>query len=53
MDCLRYQKYKTKQLNNRTLELENDYNLIKISMNDMGKFEKKKKKKRTKNIENI
>ena len=46
MDCLRYQKYKTKQLNNRTLELENDYNLIKISMNDMGKFEKKEKKKK-------
>ena len=46
---LRHQKYKNKRLNNAqvlkvknsTLELENDFKLINISINDMDKFEKK------------
>ena len=53
---LRHQKYKNKRLNNAqvlkvknsTLELENDFKLINISINDMDKFEKKElTKKRT------
>ena len=43
MDNLRYQKYKSKQLKNNTLDIENNFNPINISINDMNKFEKKKK----------
>ena len=50
MNHLRHQKYKNKQLNNTrvlkvkksTLELENDFKPINKSINDIGKFEKKK-----------
>ena len=41
MDHLRHQKYKNKQLENSTLELENNFRPINISINDMDKFEKK------------
>ena len=33
-------KYKNKQVKNSTLELENNFKLINISINDVGKFEK-------------
>ena len=39
MDHVRHQKYKNKQLKNSTLELDNEFKLIKISINDMDKFE--------------
>ena len=50
MDNLRHQKCKNKPLNNTrvltvnnsTLELERDFKPINISINDMGKFGKKK-----------
>ena len=42
MDHLRHQKYKSKQIKNSTLEPENNFKLINISISDMGKFEKKK-----------
>ena len=42
MDYLRHQKYKNKQLKNSNLELENNFNPIKLSINDMDKFEEKK-----------
>ena len=38
---LRHQKYKSKRSKNSTLESENNFNLINISVNDMDKFEKK------------
>ena len=48
MNHLRHQIYKSKQLNNSrvlnvkniTLELENDFKPINISINDIDKFEK-------------
>ena len=40
MDHLRHQKYKKKQLNSSTLELENNFKSINISINGMDKFEK-------------
>ena len=40
-------KIKDKQLNNNALEIENNFKLINISINDMDKFEKKKKKELT------
>ena len=48
MNHLRHQIYKSKQLNNTrvlnvkniTLELENDFKPINISINDIDKFEK-------------
>ena len=51
MDNLRHQKCKNKPLNNTrvlkvnnsTLELERDFKPINISINDMGKFGKKKR----------
>ena len=46
---MRHQKYKNKQLKNTPLELENNFKLINISVNDMDKFEKK----RTNKEENI
>ena len=39
MDHVRHQKYKNKQLKNSTLELDNEFKLINISINDMDKFE--------------
>ena len=47
MDNLKHQKYKNKQLKNSTLELQFVFELNNISINDMGKFEKKIPKKRT------
>ena len=48
MGYLRHQKYKNKQLKNSTIETENNYESISISINDMDKFEKKElAKKRT------
>ena len=41
MDHLRHQKHKNKQLKNSTLESENKFNLINISIYDMDKFGKK------------
>ena len=41
MNNVRNQRYKSKQLKNNTLELENDFKLINISIIDMDKFEKK------------
>ena len=41
MDYLRHQKYKNKQLKNSNLELENNFDPIKLSINDIDKFEKK------------
>ena len=41
MDRLRHQKYKNKRLRNSTLELENNFKPINISITDMDKFEKK------------
>ena len=38
---MRYQKYKNKQLKNSTLELENYFKPINISLNDKDKIEKK------------
>ena len=49
MDHLKHQKYKNKQLKNSTLELENNFKTINMSINDMDKFEKK----RTNKEENI
>ena len=49
MDHLRHQKYKNKQLENSTLELENNFKPINISINDMDKYFKK----RTNKEENI
>ena len=42
MGNLRHQKYKNKQLKNSTVELENNFKIINISINDIDKFEKKK-----------
>ena len=49
MDHLRHQKKnKSKQLKNSTLQLDNNFKPINISITDMDKFEKKKlTKKRT------
>ena len=47
MDYLRHQKYKNKQLKNSTIETENNYKSISISINDMDKFEKKELAKKT------
>ena len=44
MDHLRHQKSKNKPLKNSTLELENNFKPINISINDMDKFEKKTNK---------
>ena len=55
MDHLRHQKYENKQLKSSTLELENYFKSVNISVNDMDKFEKKKptkKKTFTKNTWN-
>ena len=41
MGDLRHQKYKSKQLQARTLKLENDFKLIEIFIYDMDIFEKK------------
>ena len=41
MDHLRHQKYENKQLKSSTLELENYFKSVNISVNDMDKFEKK------------
>ena len=41
MNHLRHQKYKNKQLKNSTLELENYFEPINKSINDMDKSEKK------------
>ena len=43
MDHLKQQRYKKKQLKNSTLELDNNFKPINISINDIDKFEKKKK----------
>ena len=48
MDHLRHRKYKNKQLKNGTLELENSFKPINISINDMDKFETKKKTRKRK-----
>ena len=45
MDHLRYQKYKNKQLKKSTLELENSFNPINVSVNDTDKFGKKRSNK--------
>ena len=45
MGNLRHQKYKNKQLKNSTVELENNFKIINISINDIDKFAKKKNKK--------
>ena len=37
MDSLRHQKYKNKELKNRNLEIENNFKLINISINDMNR----------------
>ena len=53
MNHLRHQKYENKQLKNNTLELEDNFKPINISINNMDKFEKKeltKKRTFTKNI---
>ena len=42
---MRHQKYLKKQLKNRTLELENNFNPINLSINDLDKLKKKKKTK--------
>ena len=39
MDHVKHQKYKNKQLKNSNLELDNEFKLINISINDMDKFE--------------
>ena len=44
IDLLRHEKYKNKQLKNKALELE-IFKPIKISINDMDKFEKKRANK--------
>ena len=46
MDNLRHQKYKSKQLKNNTLDIENNFNPINISIKDMDKFEKKNQQRR-------
>ena len=46
MDHLRHQGYENKQLMNTTLELENNLKSINISINDMGKFEKRTNKEK-------
>ena len=46
MDHLRHQGYENKQLKNTTLELENNLKSINISINDMGKFEKRTNKEK-------
>ena len=46
MGNLRHQKYKNKQLKNSTVELENNFKIINISINDIDKFAKKKKIKK-------
>ena len=45
MDHLRHQKYKNKQSKDSTSELEKHFKPINISINDMGKFEKKRANK--------
>ena len=49
---LKHQKYKSKRSKNSTLESENNFNLINISVNDMDKFEKKKLTKKKTLTEN-
>ena len=44
MDHLRHEKYESKQLKNSTLELQNNFKPIKISINDMDKFKKRTNK---------
>ena len=51
MDHLRHQKYQNKQLKNSTLELENNFKPINISINDMDKLVNVKK--RTNKEDNI
>ena len=41
MDHLRYHKYKNKQFKNSTLELQNGFKPINISINDIDKFREK------------
>ena len=56
MNQLRHQKYKNKQLNNTrvlkvknsSLELERDFKLVNISINDMDKLKKQKTSKEKK-----
>ena len=45
-DHLRHQKYKNEQLKNNTLELENNFKPINISINDMDKLKRSKKDKK-------
>ena len=45
MDHLKQQRYKKKQLKNSTLELDNNFKSINISINDIDKFEKKRNNK--------
>ena len=52
MDNLRHQKYKNKQLKNSTLELENCFEQINISINYMDKFGKKELTKKRAFTEN-
>ena len=51
MDHLRHHKYQNKQLKNSTLELENNFKPINISINDMDKLVNVKK--RTNKEDNI
>ena len=44
MNRLRHQKYKVLKIKNKIVELENDFNSINISMNNMDKFEKRTNK---------
>ena len=44
MNRLRHQKYKVLKIKNNIVELENDFNSINISMNNMDKFEKRTNK---------
>ena len=50
MDHLRHQKYKNKQLENRTLELENNFNPINVSIIDLNKCEKKRRNNKEETI---
>ena len=45
MNHLKQQRYKKKQLKNSTLELDNNFKSINISINDIDKFEKKRNNK--------
>ena len=51
MDYLRHQKYKNKQLKNSNLELEDNFNPIKLCINDMDKFEKKRNYQRLEHLQ--